>query len=76
MHETNPHLLSDFHALAMAIEEGTWNDDDPRAQAIVLVARTQGVAPTALAVFDDQVAPAPVRERAFAAIAGRVLASA
>lgn len=76
MHEKNPHLQSDFNALAMAMEDGSWNEEDPRARAIVLAARTRGVAPTALAVFEDQVAPAPVRERAFAAIAGRVLANA
>ena len=63
----------DFNALAMAIEEGRWNDDDPRAQTIIAAARARGLAPAALEVFEDQSVPTPVRERALAAIAGRVL---
>lgn len=66
-------IQSDYDALAMAIEEGRWNDDDPRAQAIIAAARARGLAPAALEVFDDQSVPTPVRERALAAIAGRVL---
>ena len=63
----------DYNALAMAIEEGRWNDDDPRAQAIIAAARARGLAPAALEVFEDHSVPTPVRERALAAIAGRVL---
>ena len=66
-------IQRDYNALAMAIEEGRWNDDDPRAQAIIAAARARGLAPAALEVFDDQSVPTPVRERALAAIAGRVL---
>lgn len=66
-------IQRDFDALAMAIEEGRWNDDDPRAQAIIDAARVRGLAPAALEVFADQSVPAPVRERALATIAGRVL---
>lgn len=66
-------IQSDYDALAMAIEEGRWNDDDPRAQAIVAAARARGLAPAALEVFEDHSVPTPVRERALAAIAGRVL---
>ncbi|MEY2990244.1 MAG: hypothetical protein RLZZ163_1160 [Actinomycetota bacterium] len=63
----------EFDALAMAIEEGRWNDDDPRAQAIIAAARARGLAPAALEVFDDHAMPTPVRERALATIAGRLL---
>ena len=66
-------LRSDYDALAMAIEDGRWTDDDPRGTAIIAAARARGVAPAALAVFEDRSVPAPVRERAFAAIAGGVL---
>lgn len=66
-------IQSDYNALAMAIEEGRWNDDDPRAQAIIAAARVRGLAPAALEVFEDHSVPTPVRERALAAIAGRVL---
>ena len=64
----------DYDALAMAIEEGRWNDDDPRAEAIISAARAQGLASTVLEVYEDRSVPAPVRERAFATIAGRLLA--
>lgn len=76
MHANSIYLQSDFDALAMAIEDGMFNDDDPRAWTIVDAARIRGLAPAALEVFTDPTAPTPVRERAFAAIAGRVLASA
>jgi len=66
-------IQRDYDALAMAIEEGRWNDDDPRAQAIIATARARGLAPAALEVFEDHTVPTPVRERALAAIAGRVL---
>ncbi len=66
-------IQRDYDALAMAIEEGRWNAEDPRAQAIIATARTRGLAPAALEVFEDQTVPTPVRERALAAIAGRVL---
>lgn len=66
-------IQSDYDALAMAIEEGRWNENDPRAQAIIAAARARGLAPAALEVFEDQSVPTPVRERALAAIAGRVL---
>lgn len=66
-------IQSDYNALAMAIEEGRWNENDPRAQAIIAAARARGLAPAALEVFEDQSVPTPVRERALAAIAGRVL---
>jgi hypothetical protein len=66
-------IQRDYNALAMAIEEGRWNDDDPRAEAIIAAARARGLAPAALEVFEDHSAPTPVRERALAAIAGRVL---
>jgi hypothetical protein len=49
----------DFDALAMAIEEGRWDDDDPRAQAIIAAARARGLAPAALEVFD----PTPMRRQ-------------
>jgi hypothetical protein len=57
----------------MAIEEGRWTDEDPRAQAIIAAARARGLAPAALEVFNDHSVPTPVRERALATIAGRVL---
>lgn len=68
-------IQRDFDALAMAIEEGRWNDDDLRAQAIIAAARVRGLAPAALEVFEDQTVPTPVRERALAAIACKVLSS-
>lgn len=76
MHAQRIHLQSDYDALAMAIEDGMFNDDDPRAWTFVDAARTRGLAPAALEVFTDPTAPTPVRERALAAIAGRVLANA
>lgn len=75
MRENSAHLQSQYDALAMAIEDGRWNDDDPRAAAIVAAARTRGLAPAAVEVFEDPGVPTPVRERALACIAGRVLAS-
>ena len=69
-------IQRDYDALAMAIEEGRWNDEDPRAQAIIAAARARGLAPVALEVFEDQSVPTPVRERALATIAGRVLTDA
>ena len=66
----------DFDALAMAIEEGCWNEADPRADAIIAAARARGLAPAALEVFADSSVPTPVRERALATIAGRVLKDA
>ena len=33
MHANSIYLQSDFDALAMAIEDGMFNDDDPRAEA-------------------------------------------
>ena len=66
----------DFDALAMAIEEGRWNEGDPRADAIIAAARVRGLAPAALEVFQDSSVPTPVRERALATIAGRVLKDA
>lgn len=68
-----PPIQRDYDALAMAIEEGRWNDDDPRARAIIAAARARGLAPAALEVFEDHTVPTPVRERALATIAGRVL---
>ena len=70
--EVSP-IQRDYDALAMAIEEGRWNDGDPRARAIIAAARARGLAPAALEVFEDHTAPSPVRERALATIAGRVL---
>ena len=66
-------IQSDYDALAMAIEEGRWTDEDPRAQAIIAAACARGLAPAALEVFQDHSVPTPVRERALATIAGRVL---
>ena len=63
----------DFDALAMAIEEGRWNEGDPRADAIVAAARARGLAPAALEVYQDSSVPTPVRERALATIAGRLI---
>ena len=66
-------IQRDYDALAMAIEEGRWDAEDPRAQVIITEARARGLAPAALQVFEDQSVPTPVRERALATIAGRVL---
>lgn len=71
-----PQVRRDFDSLAMAIEEGRWTEDDPRADAIVAAARARGLAPAALEVFQDSSVPTPVRERALATIAGRVLKDA
>ena len=75
MREISADLQREYDALAMAIEDGRWNDDDPRARELIATARDRGVAMAALEVFEDPTAPTPVRERALAAIAGRVLAS-
>ena len=64
--------LADFDALAMAIEDRSWNDADPRAHDIVAAARARGLNPVALDVYEDHASPVPVRERALAAIASAV----
>lgn len=64
---------SDFDALAMAIEDGRWTNDDPRAAAIVAAAQARGLSTPALAAYADPTAPVPVRERALACIAGQLL---
>lgn len=69
-------LQRTYAALAMAIEDGTWNDHDPRAEAIIELARTRGVSPVLVDLYADPRAPQPVRERAFACVAGKVLACA
>lgn len=66
-------LQREYDALAMAIEEGRWHDDDPRTHAFIATARAHGVACAALEVVEDPSVPMPVRERAFAAVASRVL---
>ena len=68
------YLQRDFDALAMAIEDGRWSDQDPRATAIVEAARSRGLSTAAVDVVTDVRAPAPVRERALACIAGQLLA--
>ena len=64
--------LADFDALAMAIEDRSWNDADPRARDIVATARARGLNPVAIDVYEDHASPVPVRERALAAIASAV----
>jgi hypothetical protein len=64
--------LADFDALAMAIEDRSWNDTDPRAHDIVATARARGLNPVAIDVYEDHASPRPVRERALAAIASAV----
>ena len=64
--------LADFDALAMAIEDRSWNDADPRAYDIVAAARARGLNPVAIDVYEDHASPRPVRERALAAIASAV----
>ena len=64
--------LADFDALAMAIEDRSWNDADPRAHDIVAAARARGLNPVAIDVYEDYASPRPVRERALAAIASAV----
>ena len=64
--------LTDFDALAMAIEDQSWNDADPRAYDIVATARARGLNPVAFDVYEDHESPRPVRERALAAIASAV----
>lgn len=64
--------LADFDALAMAIEDRSWNDADPRAHDIVAAARAHGLNPVAIDVYEDHASPVPVRERALAAIASAV----
>ena len=64
--------LADFDALAMAIEDRSWNDADPRAHDIVATARARGLNPVAIDVYEDHASPVPVRERALAAIASAV----
>jgi hypothetical protein len=66
-------LQLDFDSLAMAIEDGRWNDDDPRTDTIVAAAQARGLASAALSVLVDRSAPAPVRERALACVAGQLL---
>ena len=61
----------DFDALAMAIEDGVWVENDPRAEAIVNAARDAGLRLASFEVYADRGMPTPVRARAFAAIAGR-----
>jgi hypothetical protein len=63
---------ADFDALAMAIEDRSWNDTDPRAHDIVATARARGLNPVAIDVYEDHASPRPVRERALAAIASAV----
>ena len=62
--------------LAMAIEDGAWTENDPRAASIIELARERGVAPMLVDLVADARAPRPVRERALACVAGRVLACA
>ena len=64
--------LADFDALAMAIEDRSWNDADPRAHDIVAAARAHGLNPVAIDVYEDHASPVHVRERALAAIASAV----
>jgi len=64
--------LADFDALAMAIEDRSWSDADPRAHDIVAAARARGLNPVAIDVYEDHASPVPVRERALAAIASAV----
>lgn len=64
--------LADFDALAMAIEDRSWSDADPRAHDIVATARARGLNPVAIDVYEDHASPVPVRERALAAIASAV----
>ena len=64
--------LAAFDALAMAIEDRSWNDADPRAHDIVAAARARGLNPVAIDVYEDHASPVPVRERALAAIASAV----
>ena len=64
--------LADFDALAMAIEDRSWSDADPRAHDIVATARARGLNPVAIDVYEDHASPRPVRERALAVIAGAV----
>jgi hypothetical protein len=66
-------LQREFDSLAMAIEDGRWNDDDPRTDTIVAAAQARGLASAALSVLVDRSAPAPVRERALACVAGQLL---
>lgn len=74
MKENTTLMQREFDSLAMAIEDGRANDDDPRASAFVDLARSRGLAPNAVEVFTDRRYPSPVRERALARLAGRVLA--
>ena len=64
--------LVDFDALAMAIENRSWSDADPRAHDIVAAARARGLHPVAIDIYEDHASPRPVRERALAVIAGAV----
>lgn len=64
---------SDYDALAMAIEDGRWSEEDPRATAIVAAARARGLQTPALDAYSDSSAPAAVRERALACIAGQLM---
>ena len=73
MRENTTLLQREFDSLAMAIEEGRWNDNDPRTDAIVAAARARGLTSAALAVLVDRSAPVPVRARALACVAGQLL---
>jgi hypothetical protein len=64
--------LADFDALAMAMEDRSWNEADPRAHDLVAAARARGLNPVAIDVYEDHASPRPVRERALAVIAGAV----
>ena len=66
-------LQREFDSLAMAIEDGRWNHDDPRTDTIVAAAQARGLSSAALSVLVDRSAPAPVRERALACVAGQLL---
>ena len=67
------YLQQDFDALAMAIEDGRWSADDPRAAAIVAAVQARGLHSAALDVYFDHSTPGPVRERALACLAGQLL---
>ena len=73
MRENTTLLQREFDSLAMAIEDGRWNDDDPRTDTIVAAAQARGLTSAALLVLVDPSAPAPVRERALACVAGLLL---
>ena len=64
--------LADFDALAMAIEDRSWKNADPRAHDIVAATRARGLKTVAIDVYEDHASPGPVRERALAAIASAV----